>query len=150
MDPRVADDVDKILTNIARDRKRVPNLADIVEQLIDQWGGARQFASSYYTEYKKASSVSFRGRMLESILRLMQVYAAQAGPQEEISGLTDEELRSVAQSLFEPFYARQKEADSRLQPAGSNQTEADQTQEVPGQASAASAASTVASAPAAN
>lgn len=120
-DPKVANDVDRILTTISKDKKRIPNLADIVEQLIEQWGGTRQFAAAYYTEYKRASSVSFRGRMLESILRLMQVYAAQTGPQEEVSGLTDDELRSVAISLLGPFYDKQKEADSRLHSASSHQ-----------------------------
>ena len=120
MDPRVANDVERLLTTISKDRKRVPNLADVVEHLLEQWGGARQFASAYYTEYKKATSIAFRGRMLESILRLMQAYAVQAGPQEEISGLTDDDLRSVVLSLLGPFYAKQKEADARLQSGASH------------------------------
>ena len=146
-DPRVANDVERLLTTISKDKKRVPNLADVVEHLIDQWGGARQFANSYYTEYKRATSVHFRGRMLESILRLMQAYAAQAGPQEEISGLSDQELRSVAASLLGPFYAKQKEADSRLQLGSADQkANSEQEEEADtgsaGSSSASSAAGT--------
>lgn len=115
IDPQVANDVNRLLETISRDRKRIPNLADVVEQLLEQWGGARSFASAYYNEFKKAPSASFRGRMLESILRLMQAYAAQVGPQEEISGISDDELRSVVMGLIGPFYAKQKEADARLQ-----------------------------------
>lgn len=120
-DPVVANDVNRLLETISRDRKRIPNLADVVEQLLEQWGGARQFAAAYYTEFKKAPSPTFRGRMLESVLRLMQAYAAVAGPQEEISGLSDDDLRSVVMGLIGPFYAKQKEADARLQRAAADQ-----------------------------
>lgn len=120
-DPKVRNDVNRILETISAKRKRIPNLADIVEKLIDRWGGAENFANAYYTEYKNSPSIAFRGRMLESILRLMQAYAATAGPQEEISGLSEDELRSVAASLLGPFYAQQKEADARLERAAADQ-----------------------------
>ena len=114
-DPETLDDIDRLMQSVAKDRKRVPHIAEIIEYLIDEWGGARKFARAYHDEYKKSTSIHFKGRMLESIIRLMQVHAAQVGPQEEMSSLTDDELRSVAASLLGPFYAKQKEADSRLQ-----------------------------------
>mgnify|MGYP001599524087 FL=1 len=113
-DPKAIDDIDRLMQSVANDRKRVPHISEIIEYLIEEWGGARKFARAYHDEYKKASSIHFKGRMLESIIRLMQVHAAQVGPQEEMSSLTDEELRSVAASLMGPFYAKQKEADHRL------------------------------------
>ena len=143
MDPRVANDVERLLATIAKDRKKVPSLADVIEHLVEQWGGARQFASAYYTEYKKATSIAFRGRMLESILRLMQAYAVQAGPQEEISGLTDDDLRSVVLSLIGPFYVQQKEADARLQFAASHQEAAAAEEEASDPAAPATAATAV-------
>lgn len=112
-DPKVLDDIDRLMASVAGEKKRVPHIAEIIEYVIDEWGGARQFARAYYDEYRKASSIHFKGRMLESIIRLMQVHASQAGPQEEMSALTDDELRSVATGLLRPFYAKQKEADSR-------------------------------------
>ena len=114
-DQEALNDIDRLMSSVAKDRKRVPHIAEIIEYLIEEWGGARKFARAYYDEYKKATSIHFKGRMLESIIRLMQVHAAQVGPQEEMSSLTDDELRSVAASLLGPFYAKQKEADSRLQ-----------------------------------
>ena len=112
-DPKALDDIDRLMQSVAKDRKRVPHISEIIEYLIEEWGGARKFARAYYDEYKKSPSIHFKGRMLESIIRLMQVHAAQAGPQEEMSSLTDEELRSVAASLLGPFYAKQQEEDSR-------------------------------------
>lgn len=137
-DPKALDDIDRLMQSVANDRKRVPHISEIVEYLIEEWGGARKFARAYYDEYKKSPSIHFKGRMLESIIRLMQVHAAQAGPQEEMSSLTDAELRSVAASLLGPFYAKQKEADSRPQRISGDQ-EANQG---PGEANIQPSAST--------
>lgn len=120
-DPETLDDIDRLMHSVAHDRKRVPHIAEIIEHLIEEWGGARKFARAYYDEYRKASSIHFKGRMLESVIRLMQVHAAQVGPQEEMASLTDAELRSVATSLLGPFYAKQKEADSRPQRVAGSQ-----------------------------
>lgn len=106
-DPKALDDVDRLMESVAGKKRRVPHIAEVIEYLIDEWGGARRFARAYYDEYKKASSVHFKGRMLESIIRLMQVHGAQE-PQEEMSALSNDELRAVAMSLLGPFYAQQK------------------------------------------
>ena len=112
-DPKTLDDIDRLMESVGRAKKRVPHIIEIIEYLIEEWGGARKFARAYYEEYKKSGSIHFKGRMLESIIRLMQVHAAQVGPQEEMSSLTDKELQSVAVSLLGPFYAKQKESDLR-------------------------------------
>jgi hypothetical protein len=78
------------------------NVAELAEELIQAFGGARKFAARYYHEYRaaKAGTIS-RSRMLEGVLRTISISSAQTkAAQRDEGSLTDSELATAALDLL--------------------------------------------------
>jgi len=105
-------DVDLFLSNAARKKGRIPHLQEVLEHLINEWGGAEQFARTYHDEFAHCKSNMTRSRMMESILRLMQTQANLAGPPVDLHDISDEELREAASKIVSAFYAEEKASQS--------------------------------------
>jgi hypothetical protein len=95
--------------------KKPPHIAEVVEHVLSAWGGPEKFAKSFHDEYRNAKPGSMtRARMLESMMRLMQVLSAASGSLADDTGLlSDAELEDAARSIMESFDAQEETPSDR-------------------------------------
>jgi hypothetical protein len=92
----------EFVKELSKKASRAPHIAEVVEHVIRTWGGPEKFAISVHDEFHNAKPGSMtRARMLDSMMRLMQVLSAQSGsPADEAGLLTDAELEEAARSIL--------------------------------------------------
>lgn len=86
---------------VSRHQNRVPHLQEIIEAIIVEWGGPKEFAGSFHDTYINAKAGSaVRARMLEKCIDLMKINTQMFGEDDELDGLDDEQLMSFVQETF--------------------------------------------------
>lgn len=85
-----------VAIGLVLDSGRAINTAELAEELISAFGGAREFARSYHVEFVgcKAGTIA-RTKMLDGVLRVVSAAGAQnkgVRSASDPSGMTDEEL----------------------------------------------------------
>lgn len=108
-------DLDVFLNESLRKRHKVPHLNEVIEHLINSWGGASNFAGAFYKEFCRLPPGMVRARMMESVLRLLQTHANLSGAPEDLGMISEDDLKAAALSLF---HAKKKEAGTK---AGSDE-----------------------------
>lgn len=98
------------------------NVAELAEELISAFGGSREFARTYHTEFKEGTKPGgiARSKMLDGVLRIITAAGAQnKGQKGDVSVLSDEELSEELcrllrkQGLEIPDAQEEKAADSQ-------------------------------------
>lgn len=65
-------------------KRKVPHLKEIIDCLVDEWGGPRELAKALVETYKQAPAGSTtRSRILEKTISFMQIYADESGGEDE-------------------------------------------------------------------
>lgn len=86
---------------VSRHQNRVPHLQEIIEAIISEWGGPKEFAGSFHDTYINAKAGSaVRARMLEKCIDLMKINTQMFGAKDELDGLDDEQLMSFVKETF--------------------------------------------------
>lgn len=64
-------------------KRKIPHLKEIIDHLVDEWGGPREIAKALHETYTQApAGSSTRSRILERVIAFMQIYADEDGEDE--------------------------------------------------------------------
>jgi hypothetical protein len=77
----------------------LPHIAEVTEQIIARFGGAAEFADAWYMNFKASDSQATRGRMLDSVMRLLMISGNTSSMGNPLSGMSTAELTAVASDL---------------------------------------------------
>lgn len=105
-------DPHQLLSLLLESKSKLPNLNDMAFEMMRQFGGYKEFAKEYFTQYKacKANKAS-AARMLGDMMRLLQL-ANEATVDDPIEGMSNEELKAIMAEVMKqitPNGATQKE-----------------------------------------
>jgi len=96
--------------SITKDRRPgIPYLKEVIQHLIDEYGGPREFARAFHDVYHLSDSSMVKARMLESILRLLQTEANIDPGSADLGILSEEDLQAAALTLLQPYAAPEEE-----------------------------------------
>lgn len=94
---------------VTKDRRPgIPYLKEVIQHLIDEYGGPRDFARAFHDVYEWSDSSMVKARMLESILRLLQTEANIDPGSADLGMLSEEDLRATATALLNPYVESEK------------------------------------------
>lgn len=88
-------------------RQKVPHLKEIIECLVDEWGGPREIAKALHQTYEQAPVGSTtRSRILEKVISFMQMFAEEDGESEfdddTLVAIMMEQMQGVKPELHLP------------------------------------------------
>ena len=98
-DPKTLDDIDRLMESVGRAKKRVPHIIEIIEYLIEEWGGAR-FRAELEERMKRPLPPAGRDARLTRTTDHIGIFR-QRQPGLSYVGLKTPVGRATAEQLFE-------------------------------------------------
>ena len=71
---------------------KLPHVAEVVEHIISRFGGAGEFAKAFHDVYVQADSHATKARMLDSVLRMLELTAKMGMSEDPIETMSTEDL----------------------------------------------------------
>ena len=95
----------------------IPHSSELLEVLMDYFGGVRGFANAYMKQFYDAPvGGAFRTKMLDSVVRLVVGNTAMGGAKKPLELMTDEELEAeLRRQVMEAAVNMQRVVDGKVQ-----------------------------------
>jgi len=85
---------------ISSNKKRIPHIQEMIEALIDEWGGPRDLAAAFHDTYHHAKAGSvIRARLLENLIALMKMNSQMYEADTDLEGVSEKDLHAFIRSL---------------------------------------------------
>jgi hypothetical protein len=82
-------------------RRSVPTLEDIIQRIVEKFGGSSEFADMFFNTFMDAKKgTMIRSRMLEKVLDLMKVNAQLFPSGDNLEDMSEDELKAAMASVM--------------------------------------------------
>lgn len=92
-------------------KNRVPHLKELVEHIIAEWGGPKDFAASFFKEFKDAKSGPVRAKMMGTVVDLIKVLAATGDVTQDLEILNEQDLKTYTMALIGAERAEEEDVE---------------------------------------
>ena len=100
------------LHDVVRQPAHVHNVSELLDELMSQFGGPRQFAAAFFQLFNAASPGGLvRARMMSDVMGLVKMQTSMLkGAATAVEGMSDAELHSVVRDFIDVRDAREAES----------------------------------------
>ena len=75
--------------------RKLPHIAELAYAIVEEFGGTKKFAEAFFNNYSSSDSNATKGRMLDSVIRLIHISAEMGVTKASVEDMTEEELTAA-------------------------------------------------------